>query len=122
MNYKFILAFVVVMAAFILPVSAANITYPNEYYAITDRINGVYSGGTPPTVISTDGAFLSALELHRQNYLIEKQNQLLAEQVEAQWVDTCYAPRGLYYSYANKSAWIEECANAGYPTGDVRRI
>jgi hypothetical protein len=119
MNYKFLLVLVVVMTAFTLPVSAANITYPDGYYTITNQINGEYANG-PLTSMNVDGGFMSALELHRQNYLIEEQNQLLAEQIEAHWVDTCYAPRGYYDVYANKSAWATECANAGYPVGDIR--
>ncbi len=45
---------------------------------------------------------------------LNKQNDLLAELVKAQWVETCYSD---YSGYGNVSAWKSECANAGYPVG-----
>jgi len=105
-------------------VSAANVTYPQEYYALGQQSNNIFlmypdisqfgSGGSYPSI--SIPSVISAIELRRQTILMEKQNELQAELVKAQWVETCYAPRyegGA--NHANFSAWISECANAGYP-------
>lgn len=114
MNYKIftILALLFLCAS---PVSA--VTYSEEYYtfgAITnvswDKISGAYYG------IGQDNPtaqYLTFLELRRQTILMEKQNELQAELVKAQWVETCYTPNKVM----NNSAWKSECASVGYPVG-----
>lgn len=113
MNYKiFTIIFLALLCA--SPV-AANVTYSEEYYKDADRANSLielvndrYSYDTP---------ILKSIfyELLRQTILMEKQNELQAELVKAQWVETCYAPS--YKVSGNYSAWESECANAGYPVG-----
>jgi len=66
-------------------------------------------------VVSVEG-LISAYELRRQTILLEKQNELQAELVKAQWVNTCYASENTVIM-GNRSAWKSECANAGYPVG-----
>jgi hypothetical protein len=75
---------------FVVPVSAANVTYPHGYYYTLDR------GGLQFSML--DGQLQNAMcapvtsvkciqvgiyyELKHQTYLMEKQNELLAEQNE----------------------------------------
>ena len=105
-------------------VSAENVTYPQEYYTLGSLVDKYFSN----TAIKDEsgynldwsvnaGAFASlasARELRRQTILMEKQNELQAELVKAQWVETCYSN---YSGYGNVTAWKSECANAGYPVG-----
>ena len=114
-NYIFILFIILI---YVTPVSA--VTYSEEYYtfgAITNvswnKISGAYYG------IGQDNPtaqYLTFLELRRQTILLEKQNELQAELVKAQWVNTCYASENTVIM-GNLSAWKSECANAGYPVG-----
>ena len=99
-------------------VSAENVTYPQEYYTLGqqtniswERISEAYYGigQSYPT-----SQYLAFLELRRQTILLEKQNELQAELIKAQWVETCYSN---FSGYGNVTAWKSECANAGYPVG-----
>lgn len=110
-----------------VPVSAANITYPQEYYTLKDK-SDLYEHFVSDLIYKMAGAnnmwdAKSYLMLHydieRQNTLMEKQNELQAELVKAQWVETCYAPHTSYGvgGRSNETAWKSECANAGYPVG-----
>lgn len=110
---------ILVIFLLVIPVSA-NITYPHEYYTLGEqtniswhKISGAYfgSGQEYPTA-----EYLTFLELRRQTILLEKQNELQAELVKAQWVETCYAPKYATFEI-NRSAWKSECAGAGYPVG-----
>jgi hypothetical protein len=89
MTFKYVIAILIIMA-FILPSSAmVNLTYPDEYYnlkSISDNsigqlsksVNGWNTGwAESATAMATQ---LSFIELHRQSILMEKQNELLAEQ------------------------------------------
>ena len=64
-------------------------------------------------------ALMLHYDIERNNILLEKQNELQAELLKAQWVETCYAPRYTtgYLGVGNLSAWKSECANAGYTVG-----
>lgn len=115
-KYIFIILVIFLLAA---PVSA-NITYPHEYYTLGEQTNISWhkisrayfgSGQEYPTA-----EYLTFLELRRQTILMEKQNELQAELVKAQWVDTCYASENTV-TMGNRSAWKSECANVGYPVG-----
>lgn len=95
---------------------AANVTYPQEYYKLTERsdniLTDILKSGTVGLANYGTQVFQS-YELRRQNILLEKQNELQAELVKAQWVETCYTAAKVQ----NISAWKSECANAGYPVG-----
>jgi hypothetical protein len=111
----------------VTPVAAVNMTYTQDYYTLGivtntewNKIYGAYYGGGQDYPTSP---YLAFLELRRQTILMEKQNELQAEFVKAQWVETCYAPKytsgyNSEYHYAgNLSAWKSECVNAGYTVG-----
>jgi hypothetical protein len=83
-----LLAALLVLALVCVPVMAANVTYPQEYYTLGDKLNGVsgidllklaYGGMYQSIAVPTA---MSAMELRRQTILMEKQNELLAEQNE----------------------------------------
>jgi hypothetical protein len=114
MKHLIVILMILLCAA---PVSA--IEYPQEYYTLgiitnTDwnKISDAYYGGGKDYPTAT---YLAFLELRRQTILMEKQNELQAELVKAQWVETCYRP--MDSGWGNLSAWKSECANAGYPVG-----
>jgi hypothetical protein len=106
------------------PVSA--VTYSEEYYSLGSfvdkyfydkHINNTYENQLNLNDnIGNYASLASARELRRQTILLEKQNELLMEQIKAQWVETCYAPKYSIFDI-NRSAWKSECANAGYPLG-----
>lgn len=89
MTFKYALALLMIMA-FILPSSAmVNLTYSDEYYNLKSISDGVISQFahyvTGWNTNWADGAIatateVSAIELHRQTILMEKQNELLFEQ------------------------------------------
>lgn len=102
------------------PVLAANVTYPQEYYTLgswSDDVKSTFI--TSGHIITFDSGGTASIgsyfELRRQIILMEKQNELQAELIKAQWVETCYAPKA--YVIGNYSAWESECANAGYTVG-----
>lgn len=66
------------------PVVAANVTYPQEYYTLGLMSNKVLGKLSiqPESVSVTNPATVTAWELRRQTILMEKQNELLAEQNE----------------------------------------
>ncbi len=113
----------------VVPVSAMNVTYPQEYYTLGSLVDNYFSNqyvnnkfGYSLDWIDNLGGFASlasARELRRQTILMEKQNELQAELVKAQWVETCYAPKTSYGAggRSNETAWKSECANAGHPVG-----
>lgn len=117
MNYKI---FTILALLFLCASPVAAVTYSEEYYtfgAITnvswDKISGAYYG------IGQDNPtaqYLTVLELRRQTILLEKQNELLMEQIKAQWVTACYSQENIVVM-GNHSAWKSECVNAGYPVG-----
>ncbi len=101
MKYIFVMLMILLCVA---PVSATNIYPVSSQGWWYQYINGSYERVyvyDPPIDINKEMIF----ELH-------KQNDLLAELVKAQWVETCYSD---YSGYGNVSAWKSECANAGYP-------
>ena len=63
-----------------MPSCAANVTYPQEYYILTDQENQVLSSYN--WQIASNGADLHMLfrEAQRQTILLEMENKLLAEQ------------------------------------------
>jgi hypothetical protein len=107
------------------PVAA--VTYPQEYYTLGSLVDKYFSNtaikdesGYNLVFSANAGAFASlasARELRRQTILLEKQNELLAEQVKAQWVETCYRPLYAGTGSGNRTVWKSECANVGYPAG-----
>lgn len=122
MNYK-IFTILVLLLLCTSPV-AASVTYSEEYYQINEQLNKIPDYNRVATIINGfnmnvtfwDGVYY--LQMEKQNILLEKQNELQAELIKAQWVETCYAPHTVYtVSFINHSAWKSECANAGYPVG-----
>ena len=115
---------IVVLMLFLCASPVAAITYSEEYYALGNQSNTYEQfvldliDSMKPRNNMWDGK--SHLMLHydieRQNILLKKQNELQAELVKAQWVETCYAPFD-NNAIGNRSAWSLECANAGYPVG-----
>ncbi len=120
MNYNKIFTAIFLAFLCVSPV-AANITYSDEYYKLGSYSDAIYNGVILPhyayraySFVGTSEGLISAYELRRQTILLEKQNELQAELVKAQWVETCYAPFD-NNAIGNRSAWSLECANAGYP-------
>lgn len=121
----------IILAIFLLAVPvSANVTYSQEYYQINEQLNlipqnnriSIWESGIGVTTTFWDG--VQYFQMEKQNILLEKQNELQAELIKAQWVETCYAPHynGMGTaispsSLGNYSAWKSECANAGYPVG-----
>ena len=112
-------------------VSATSVEYPEEYsdlktasYEVAFPVWGFdkYSEFTDNKYGGCDAGatrmgVANWLELRRQSILLEKQNELLAEQNRAAWVEACYAPHtamGLMYS-GNFTGLKQECQKAGYP-------
>jgi hypothetical protein len=112
----------------------ADVIYPPNYYQLQQNsisnITSSYSefGGVLPQTMDINYAIEDQLEIN--NILLEKQNELLSEQLNAQWIAICYAPKppitshyvinGMTeneYGMVNYAAWISACYNAGYPTG-----
>lgn len=90
MTFKYIIAFLMIVA-FILPSSAiVDLKYSDEYYRLGSLSTQVYNSFDASYVngwnmawasTSTAGStVLSAIELRRQTILMEKQNELLFEQ------------------------------------------
>jgi hypothetical protein len=80
---KFIL--IVAMIMLITPVTAMNITYPQEYYTLGasfDTTMSIYSGTHYWGYSDEHLQYVGLQELRRQTILMEKQNELLAEQNE----------------------------------------
>jgi hypothetical protein len=78
-----------VIALVCVPVMAANVTYPQEYYTLSERSSMLTIISDVPewdeewaTPATTKYTMIAALELRRQTILMEKQNELLAEQNE----------------------------------------
>ena len=98
------------------PVAA--VTYSPEYYTLSYNSDAWYNSIISSSLFpdrydkTSAGTFI---ELRRQTILMEKQNDLQAEFVKLQWVETCYAPKYGVKTVGNYSAWKLECANAGYP-------
>jgi len=115
---------ILIILMYVAPISAlANVTYPQEYYQISEELFKVPQNNK---FVIYEGAFgvnstfwngVQYLQMEKQNILLEKQNELQAELINAQWVETCCAPKSVYAGYMNLSAWKSECANAGYPVG-----
>lgn len=99
MKYIFVLVITMLLCAGCVPVSAANVTYPQEYYTLgsdNDRFFNamqtfVYCNSNIRVgcwnLEWTDNVdafsnYVSSKELRRQTILMEKQNELLAEQNE----------------------------------------
>jgi hypothetical protein len=127
----FILLFAAVTTAIIFQSAAATeINYTSEYHTFklindkffSDRYVFDEYGEDTLDWNSNIGAYASLAstrELRRQNILLEKQNELIAESTKAAWVNACYAPHTAYggpggYSL-NLSALKYECLVAGYP-------
>ena len=110
---------IVIIGLLLLVSSVSAIVYPQEYYDLKNQGDNVFSAiniSNNFAFHNTDTAtYATVLEIRRQNILLEKQNSLLEEQVEAQWVEACYKP--IYGGRGNFSAWVSECAKAGYPVG-----
>jgi hypothetical protein len=118
------LIFVIVMMIVAIPASA-NIVYPDMYYSLggqiqntsLNSISGAYNGFDKyPTV-----ELFQFFEQQRTNILLEKQNELLAEQNNILWIQTCYAPNG--GATSSRSSWVGDieklkgaCSDNGYPT------
>jgi sugar diacid utilization regulator len=117
MKYIFIILIIMLCAA---PVLA--ITYPQEYYTLQTQSDSYehYISDLIDNMSNLNNMWdaktylMLHYDLKRQNILLEKQNELQAELIKAQWVETCYSD---YSGYGNVSAWKSECANAGYPVG-----
>lgn len=116
---KHLISILFLLLLCVAPVAA--VTYSEEYYKLGDitniswsKISGAYLGigQDYPTV-----EYLTFIELRRQSILMEKQNDLQAELVKAQWVETCYRPLYAGTGSGNSTVWKSECANAGYPVG-----
>jgi hypothetical protein len=119
--------FVILMAIFLFTLSvcpvSASVTYSDEYYHLNNVTNtniptaisdvGEWSDSWAPAA-SAYASELSAIELHKLAILMEKQNELIAEQNEAIWVGVCYAPKSASI-YGDKVAWENECSKHGYP-------
>jgi hypothetical protein len=122
MKLKLIVILMLLLCA--SPVTA--VTYSEEYYTLGSLIDKYFSNLNVKNEIGynldwSDNAgnfasLASARELRRQTILLEKQNEILQEQVKAQWVETCYAPIPTR-AMGNYSAWKSECVKAGYPVG-----
>jgi hypothetical protein len=85
MNFKYFMVIMIVMTVFILPSSAVNLTYPDEYYRLGNMTSGFFAKSINMNEIPTWSAqatIATAVELRIQNILLEKQNELLAEQNE----------------------------------------
>jgi len=115
---------IVVLMLFLCASPVAAVTYSEEYYKLggysdslyTHALTGYEKYHSTYSFVGTVEGLISAYELRRQTILMEKQNELQAELVKAQWVETCYAPFD-NNAIGNRSAWSLECANAGYPVG-----
>ena len=117
---------IIIIGLLLLVSSVSAVVYPQEYYDLKTKSDMVFSFtdyniNTTYYIYNAQSAtYATALELRRQNILLEKQNSLLEEQVKAQWVEACYRPQYQYGStmFGDYSAWIAECSNAGYhPVG-----
>jgi hypothetical protein len=103
-------------------VSAENVTYPQEYYTLKDKSNSYEQYvldliGAVNNTWDAKSYLMLHYDIERQNTLMEKQNDLQAELVKAQWVETCYRPLYAGTGSGNSTVWKSECANAGYPVG-----
>lgn len=109
---------IIIMLLLLCTPPVAAVMYSEEYYMLQDRSNDIMKDilktGTVG-IANYEAQVIQIYELRRQTILLEKQNELQAELVKAQWVETCYRP--LYTGMGNYSAWKSECANAGYPVG-----
>ena len=107
---------IIIMGLLFLVSSVSASVYPQEYYDLKNQSDSVFSViniSNNSVFHNTDAAtYAAVLELRRQNILLETQNSLLEEQVNAQWVGACYRPR--YGGWGNISALKFECAKAGY--------
>lgn len=91
---SYILGMILVMFL-ITSVAAEPITYKDEYYTLGNSVNEFFGhdyGFTPALLISADANVATARELRRQTILLEKQNELIAEQNHIMWVQACYVP------------------------------
>jgi hypothetical protein len=98
-----VLVALILIAALVTPVvAAANTTYPQEYYSLGDtatqymKSGNDVSGWGPGIFWET---FAIATEFHRQNILMERQNELLATQNKIQFAELCI-PAMKYSTYA----------------------
>ena len=111
---------VLLAASLVVPaVSAVTVQYPEEYQQIKNQADNYANKLLIWDVVTTDFTILSqlttAFELRCQSILLEKQNELLAEQNHILWVQTCYRPYDFYRSGGNGTALYQECQQAGYP-------
>ena len=106
-----ILLFVILMFTIIITHgSATTIVYPSEYFTLQNQ--------SEFSIETIQNDLAEYYQLERININLEIQNQLLAQQVESQWVETCYTSHVTNsMSTSNFSAWENECDNAGYPLG-----
>ena len=119
-KYIFIILVIFLLSS---PVSA-NVTYPEEYYTLQNK-SSVYElfildliddMKITNNMWDAKSYLILHYDIERQNILLEKQNELQADLVKAQWVETCYA-LDKNVNMGNRSAWKSECANVGYPVG-----
>ncbi|MDD3019838.1 MAG: hypothetical protein PHX61_02510 [Alphaproteobacteria bacterium] len=117
---------IVIIMMIILPAAATEQYIENRSFDIFSAIDGHWNNFEnirPSNYISywNDVTELGIYyELKHQSISIDEQNKLLAEQVKAQWIETCYAPKykgGYEHHVGNISAWKLECAKAGYIVG-----
>lgn len=92
---------------------AINVIYPDEYYSTKVLADDHNSMGMSWDADISKYTLNIFYELRRQTILIEKHNELLAEQNHIMWINTCYGGYGGYF--INKSALKSVCENAGYP-------
>jgi hypothetical protein len=75
--------FILLIAAILcVPVSAANVMYPQEYYTLGNATSSWISDVLTNSLLATNMDSIRNFEMHRQSILMEMQNELLAEQNE----------------------------------------
>lgn len=82
MKHIFVLVIAMLLCAGCVPVSAANVTYPQEYYDLKVRADNHTNAGMTWDSQNTAHLWSVFYELRRQTILMEKQNELIAEQNE----------------------------------------
>jgi hypothetical protein len=123
MSNKYVYAAILCISLLAIIPAQAGIMYPSEYYVNGATIDAVMNDITitHPSYFNmysaSRGDYVVFLELRRQTILMEKQNELLAEQNRIGWINICYVPHtGMYPGTGNLTAMRTECNDDGYLT------
>jgi hypothetical protein len=82
MTTRSIILILLIATILCVPVSAADVTYPQEYYTLGNATSSWISDVLTNSLLAANMDSIRNFEMHRQSILMEMQNELLAEQNE----------------------------------------